>query len=69
MCPEIVQGFSEKLIGGDDGLCVLAIDNLPCFAERDGWLGEIAVVGFFKLPAAPDSFLVDGGEGDGLHEC
>ena len=64
-----MQGFSEKFTGGDDGLCVLAINDFPCLAKRDGWLWEIAVVCFLKLPAAPDAFLVDGGEGDGLHEC
>ena len=67
--PEMVQGFSGKLAGGDDGLGILAINDLPCFAERCGGVGECAVVCFLKLASSPDAGHVDRLEGDGLHGC
>ena len=65
--PEIVEGFSRVRTIADDGLGALAIDDFPCFAERGGGMGEIAVVNRFKFASAPDALDVEGFEGDGGH--
>ena len=64
--PEVVEGASAVGAGGDDALGFGAVYNFPSFAD-----GLVAGQGAGELrresAAAPEAFLVEGGEGDGTH--
>ena len=64
--PEFVEGAALVRAGGDHALGFGAVGDFPGFA--DGLVaGEGAAEAGGELAAAPDAFLVDGGEDDGAH--
>ena len=64
--PKFVQRLAAEQSVGDDALCFLAVDHFPGLADRLA-ARQGAAEARREFAAAPDAFLVDGGEGDGIH--
>lgn len=65
--PEIVERFACVFAVADDGLCVIAINDIPCFAEGRRGIWQFAVVDGFEISSAPDALHIKGFKGDSGH--
>lgn len=63
--PELVEGFPLVDAVGDDGLVIWSVAYFPRFSVGEVGGREGATINALEFSAAPDAFLVDGGESDG----
>ena len=64
--PKFVERLAAEQSVGDDALCFLAVDHFPGLADRLA-AGEGTAEARREFAAAPDAFLVEGNEGNGIH--
>jgi hypothetical protein len=66
--PELVERFAGEGAAGDDALSFGTIDDFPGFTDGTVWRQGAIETALYGA-SAPDSFLIEGDEGEGFEDC